>query len=187
MSVEEALSQRRSVREYTPDPVEMEQVAQLLWSAYGITSQDGFRTAPSALSLYPLEISLVAAKVSSLAPGFYRFHPGTHSLQLAVEGDLREELFSTTFNQSSVRHAAAVVVFSAVYERARVKLGDDARDYVHMDLGHSAENLHLQATALGLGTVVIAAFRRIEAARVLALPEDETPLYLMPVGHGISK
>ena len=181
-SLEEVLSLRRSIREYREAEISVEQVSQLLWSAYGITSGEGYRTAPSAMALYPLEIDLVAGAVTDLPAGVYRYSPIDHSLKISKEGNLIQELAGTTFDQAFVGQGAAVVVFSAVYERTAAKFGDQGAKMAHLDLGHSAQNLHLQATALGIGTVVVGAFRPDEVSQLLGLPGNEEPLYLMPLG-----
>ncbi len=183
VTVEEALSRRRSTRTFSPETIGLERVGQLLWSAYGVTGPNGWRTTPSAMECYPLEISLVAANVSGLEAGLYSYDGSNHSLTPGVRGELLKPLFDTTFNQTSILESAAVLVISACYARSEPKFGDAARDYVHMEVGHAGQNVHLQAEALGLGTVVIAAFRPGDAAGVLRLPEGQTPVYLMPFGR----
>jgi hypothetical protein len=66
------LRERRTVRTVSPDPLTLAQVGQLLWAAQGITSPDGFRTAPSAGALYPLELHLIAGAVTGLPVGHAR-------------------------------------------------------------------------------------------------------------------
>jgi len=183
VTVEEALLRRRSIRNFVADQVEIGWVGQLLWSAYGVTGPNGWRTTPSAMECYPLEISLVSARVDGLQAGIYQYDGTNHVLTPGIRGDLRQALFDTTFNQTSILEAAGVLVISACYARSEPKLGESARDYVHMEVGHAGQNVHLQAEALGLGTVVIAAFRPGDAAAVLGLPEDQTPIYLMPFGR----
>ena len=182
LSVEESLHRRRSVRDFREEALNAAEVSQLLWSAYGITSREGYRTAPSAMALYPLEIDLVAGNVEGLSAGIYRYSPQTHELNKTVSGDLREKISQTTFDQEFVGKGAAIFVFSAVYERTCAKFGEAGKKFVHMDLGHAAENVHLQAVALNLGTVVVAAFRPDEVKQVMELALEEEPLYLMPVG-----
>jgi SagB-type dehydrogenase family enzyme len=183
ISVEEALGRRRSIREYALRGLTLAEVSQLLWSGYGVTSPEGFRTAPSARALYPLEIHLAAGEVAGLASGVYRYVSAEHALRLEREGDVRRQLAAATFGQDFVGQAAVVLVLTAVYERTREAFQDAGRDYAHMDLGHAGQNVHLQAVSLRLGTVVVAAFRPAEVRDVLGLPADETPLYLMPIGH----
>jgi SagB-type dehydrogenase family enzyme len=183
LSVEEALRRRRSVREYSSEPLTLAELGQLLWSAYGVTSPEGYRTAPSAKALYPLELYAAVSRVEALEPGIYRYLAARHALTPVVSGDRRERLFRSTFSQDAVREGVACLIFTAVYERTRVEFGEAGRDLVHMDLGHAGQNVHLQAEALGLGTVVIGAFRPKEVAEILESPVEEAPVYLMPVGR----
>lgn len=182
MAIERVLAERRSVREFTRGALALPQVAQLLWSAQGVTGADGRRTAPSAGALYPLELYLVAGEVRDLAPGVYRYLPAKHGLQPLAAGDVRRKLCAAALAQECVAEGAAVAVFTAVERRTTGKYGPRGVRYVHIEVGHAAQNLALAATALGLGTVTVGAFDDAAVARILKLPEGETPLYLMPVG-----
>jgi len=183
VSLEESIARRRSVRTYQPGPVTIGEVSQLLWAAQGITGDNGFRAAPSGGATYPLETYLIAGSVTGLAPALYHYEPASHSLTLVKEGDLRAELSEIALGQPCVREAAAVVVLSAVYERTTERYGDRGKMYVHMDIGHAAENLLLQAAALGLAGVPVGAFRTRTLAGLLGFSEAETPLYLLPIGR----
>jgi SagB-type dehydrogenase family enzyme len=182
-SIEQALLERRSVRSYTNEPLTIAEVSQLLWAAQGITSPTGGRTAPSAGALYPLEVYLVAGEVGDLPPGIYHFVPDEHALNLVVAGDQRQNLYEAALNQSAVREAAAVIVFTAIYERTTGKYGERGKQYVHMETGTAAQNIYLQAASLDLGTVFIGAFQDDQVQDVLQLSEDEIPLAMMPVGR----
>jgi SagB-type dehydrogenase family enzyme len=182
-SIESAIRKRRSVRSFKEGPLTLAEVSQLLWAAQGITSQQGLRTAPSAGALYPLEVYLVAGNVDGLPAGVYHYRPMKHELVRVIAGDKRTELCTAALGQSSVRNAAAVIVFTAVYERTTVKYGERGMQYVHMEIGHAAQNVALQAVPLNLGTVVIGAFHDSEMRRVLKMPDREQPLYVMPVGR----
>lgn len=182
-SIEKSLLERRSIRDYKDEPLTLAEVSQLLWAGQGVTDKENnFRTAPSAGALYPLEVYLVAGKVENLSPGIYKYQPQNHKLIKITEGDKRNELCRAALSQSSVKDAPVVFVFSAVYERTTGKYGERGKTYVHMEVGHAAENVYLQAVSLNLGTVVIGAFDDREVKKILSLPEEETPLYLMPVG-----
>jgi SagB-type dehydrogenase family enzyme len=183
VSVEAAISERRSVREFSTRSLTLADVAQLLWAAQGITSRDGGRAAPSAGALYPLELYLVAGDVDSLPAGVYRYRPERHRLDHVADGDFRKPLAAAALDQSWVRRAPAVLVIAGVYERSAKKYGDRARRYTRIETGHAAQNVYLQATALGLGTVIVGAFRDADVQEVLGLPDDHAPLALMPVGH----
>jgi SagB-type dehydrogenase family enzyme len=182
-SVEKALLERRSVRDYKDVPLTLAEVGQLLWAAQGITDRRGFRTAPSAGALYPLELYVVAGNVNNLPDGIYKYRPYGHELMRVVEGDKRIELCNAALGQSPVRDAAAVIVFSAVYERTTGKYGKRGIQYVYMEVGHAAQNICLQTASLNLGTVTIGAFYDDTVKRILNMPEKEEPLYIMAVGR----
>jgi SagB-type dehydrogenase family enzyme len=182
-SLESALLGRRSVRSYRDAPLALAEIAQLLWAAQGTTDPGrGYRTAPSAGALYPLEVYLVAGKVEDLPAGIYRYNPATHSLTLVREGDQRGALFKAALSQSAVRDAPAVLAIAAVYERTTGKYGERGIRYAHMEAGHAAQNALLQAVALGLGAVVIGAFDDDGVRQAAGMSTAEHPLYVVPVG-----
>ena len=177
VSLEEALSQRRSAREFSPGPLTERQLSQLLWAAQGVTSPGGERTAPSAGALYPLEIYTV------LSSGFYHYDPDRHRLARMSPDDLRSALYYAAVEQQAIRDAEAVFVMTARYERTAQKYGAARSSrYVHLEAGHAAQNLLLEAVALGLGAVSIGAFHDTEVQKVLSLPRNHQPLYLIPAG-----
>ncbi len=177
MSLERALAERRSVRDFTDERLTLEELAQLLWAAQGITADWGGRTAPSAGALYPLEVYAVTPG------GLYHYLPDGHRADVLRADDLRRPLAAAALGQSAVAEAPAVLVIAAVFRRTEVKYGERAERYVHLEAGHAAQNVLLQAVALGLGGVPIGAFSDREVQRVLGLPADHEPLYLIPVGH----
>ena len=181
-SVESALNKRRSVRQYKNLPISLTDLSQLLWAAQGISGSGGRRTAPSAGALYPLEVYVVAGKVTGLPAGIYSYNPHKHELRRIAEGDARTELSKAALGQSPIKNAAAVLVLSALHERTTAKYGERGVRYVHMEAGHATQNVFLQAVSLDLGTVVIGAFQDEQVRAVLHLPEQEQPLCLMPVG-----
>lgn len=182
MSVEKALQERRSVRQYRNLPITLSDLSQLLWAAQGISGAGKKRTAPSAGALYPLGVYVVAGNVTGLSAGIYLYHPRKNELSRMAEGDARAELSRAALGQSAIKNAAAVLVFAAVYERTTIKYGERGIRYVHMEAGHTAQNVCLQAVSLDLGTVVIGAFRDEQVRAVLHLPEREWPLTIMPLG-----
>ncbi|UCF69579.1 MAG: SagB/ThcOx family dehydrogenase [Acidobacteriota bacterium] len=176
MSLEQALSRRRSVREFTRRALTDEQLSQLLWAAQGSTRRGESRTAPSAGALYPLEVYV------ALPEGLYHYDADRNRLARHAEGDLRPEIYRTSLEQEAILDAPAVFVVVAVFERTAAKYGPRAKRYVWMEAGHAGQNLLLQATALGLGGVPIGAFYDEKLQDALALPEDHRPLYVIPVG-----
>ncbi len=182
-SLEQLLSQRRSVRDYQDATLKLPDIGQLLWAAQGITQPRGLRTAPSAGALYPLELYVVAVRVQGLTAGVYHYDPRTHVLKKMNSGDQRKALARAALSQSWIKDAAAVLVIAAVYGRTTSKYGERGIRYVHMEAGHAAQNVYLQAEALALGTVVVGAFDDDDVASVLQFPGNVQPLILMPVGR----
>ena len=183
VSIEEALLRRRSVREYASVPLTLDQVSQLLWAAQGITSRWGGRTAPSAGALYPLELYVAVGNVENLAPGVYKYRPERHELVKISNEDARGELAKAALGQGWVKEGAIDIVIAAVYERTTKKYGDRGVRYVHMEAGHAAQNIYLQAVALDLGIVTVGAFLDDRVKSIVGMPEDEVPLYVIPVGR----
>jgi SagB-type dehydrogenase family enzyme len=178
LSLEEALARRRSHRAFTGKPLTTEMLSQLLWAAAGITDREGYRTAPSAGALYPLEIYLATAA------GFYHYEPRGHRLMTRLERDVRRDIYRAALEQDAVVDAPAVLVVTAVYARTAAKYGGArAERYVHLEAGHAAQNVLLQAVSLDLGAVPIGAFHDDRLLRALDLPRDHHPVYLIPVGH----
>jgi SagB-type dehydrogenase family enzyme len=182
-SVPTALHARRSIRAFRDEALTLDHVSQLLWAAQGVTDAEGGRTAPSAGALYPLEIYLVAGTIQSLSHGIYRYRPGQHELIRTVDGDRRSALARAALRQDWIRAAPAILVMAAVYSRTTGKYGERGRKYVHMDVGHAAQNVYLQAAALDLGTTFVGAFHDNQVKQILELPAAEHPLGLMPMGH----
>jgi len=182
LSLERLLKQRRSLREFDATPLTIAQIGQLLWAAQGITADDKLRTAPSAGALYPLELYVVAGHVEGLPAGIYHYDPHGHSLLLIEPGDQRQGLASAAMQQMWLARAPAVIVFGADHARTAAKYASRAERYVHIEVGHAAENLFLQAEDLGLGTVDVGAFDDHQVARIMQFPHTVAPLLLMPVG-----
>jgi SagB-type dehydrogenase family enzyme len=183
LSVEKALQTRRSVRTYKNDPLDLNEISQLVWSAQGITTARGLRTTPSAGALYPLELYVIAGWIENLPSAIYKYNPHQHALIKIISGDKRAALSRAALRQGAVRKAPAVLLFCAVYERTTGKYGQRGIRYVHMEVGHAAQNVCLQAIALGLRTAVIGAFRDEAVKEIAHLPANEQPLYLVPVGR----
>lgn len=177
ISIEETITKRRSVRNYSVRPLTKEQISQLLWSMQGITDARGLRAAPSAGALYPLEIYLVSRN------GVFHYIPEGHKIERLLNKDLRLKLSQVSWNQAFIAEAPVDVVIAAVYERITSKYGERGHMYVDIEVGHAAENLHLQAVALGLSSVPIGAFNTEAVKRILNLPDEEVPLYIIPVGY----
>jgi SagB-type dehydrogenase family enzyme len=182
VSVEEAIGSRRSVRDFRSDSLELSVVSQLLWAVQGMTDDAGLRAVPSAGATYPLEVYVVAGAVRGFPAGVYRYRPHRHSLRLVQAGDQRRATARAALNQTWMADAPVTIVVAAVFARTTRRYGERGRRYVHMEVGHAAQNVYLQAEAMGLGTTVVGAFVDREVSRVLGLEAEEQPLALLPVG-----
>ncbi|MBI4974253.1 MAG: SagB/ThcOx family dehydrogenase, partial [Candidatus Omnitrophica bacterium] len=148
VSVEEAIQKRRSVRSYSPKEISLEDISQLLWACQGITDERmAFRASPSAGALYPLEIYLV--KVD----GVFHYVNEGHKLELVSNKDARKDLAEAAWGQSPIRDANINIIVCAVYERVTSKYGERGIRYTDIEAGHAAQNVFLQAVALGLYSV----------------------------------
>ena len=180
MSLEEAILKRRSERSFAAEELTLKQISQLLWSAQGITAHKqgiGFRAAPSAGALYPMEIYTLTKD------GLFHYLPQGHKLKIVQNADLRGRLANAALGQSFIQQAPFTIVICAVYERITSKYGNRGIQYVHMEAGHIAQNVHLQAVTLGLGSVPIGAFNDDKVKKVLSLPSKHEPVYIVTVGY----
>ncbi len=177
MSVEAALAKRESVRHFTFVPLTLSLLSQILWAAQGITRDWGGRTTPSAGALYPLELYL------ALLDGFYHYIPRNHQLMNISDSNFIEDLAAVVLGQQCIRESSAVVVIAAVYKRIEQKYGRRGERYVKVEAGHAAQNILLQAVSQGIGAVPVGAFNDEDVRKVLSLPSDHEPLYLIPLGH----
>jgi len=185
MSVEETIASRRSVRNFRSQPLSLSQLSQLLWAAQGITEpSQALRAAPSAGATFPLELFVLIGRsgVEGLEAGLYHYEVSAHSLRQIKSEDLRAALTTAALGQRFVGQAPASIVVGAVYERTAWHYGQRAERYVAMEAGHVGQNVHLEAVALGLATVMVGAFDDDKVARVLGLEKSLKPLYIMPLG-----
>ncbi len=184
MSVEEAIARRRSVRRYAPESLPLSQLSQVLWAAQGLTGGGGFRAAPSAGATYPLEVFVFIGKdgIEGLQEGLYHYDVKNHSLKPRKGGDLRQELSFAALDQEFIAQAPVDIVVCALYHRTGRRYGRRAERYVPMEVGHVGENIHLQAVALGLATVMVGAFEDEQVRELMGLAEEARPLYIIPLG-----
>jgi len=170
------LAERRSIREFARDPLTWEHIGQLMWSAQGITNSEGLRTTPSAGALYPLELYV------AIGDGVFHYRPKTHDLVRTLASDVRKALRQASLDQSCMA-APCVVAVAAVVDRIAQKYPDIADICTKLEVGHAAQNLLLQVTAMGLVAVPVAAFDPPRLRTILHLSADHEVMYLIPVGH----
>ena len=177
MPLEEAIVARRSRRNFLPQPLTLEQIGQLAWAAQGQDAHSSYRTAPSAGATYPLELFVVSSD------GLFHYLPAKHSLEKLTDQDLRAALASAGWGQGFIEAAPLTLVFAAQFARTTKRYGQRGIRYVYMEAGHAAQNVHLQAEALGLGSVAVGAFDDTSVSKVLSLPDYLEPIYLVVAGY----
>ena len=183
VSVEKALWNRRTTRSFSTRPLSLQDISQLLWAGQGVTGNRGFRTAPSAGALYPLEIYVAAGNVKNLPAGLYHYRSESHDLEIVSRGDHRTSIWEAALQQSAIKDAGAVFVITGIFSRTTEKYGRRGMQYVLIETGHVAQNLILQAEAMGIGHAPIGAFQDEVLKEVLKIDQDAHPLYIIPVGY----
>jgi SagB-type dehydrogenase family enzyme len=183
----QCLKERRSLRDYVEHSITQEELAGLLWAAQGVTAvreNFAFRAAPSAGALYPVETYVAVHRVEEIPPGIWHFQVPDFNLELIAPGDFRRSLVLAGLNQQFLGTAAAVFIWTGILGRSLWKYRQRAVRYLFLDAGHICGNLHLAATALGLGCCPVAAFFDEEVEELVhANPEEEVAVYLAAVGR----
>jgi len=181
-----AIQNRKSIRDYSDKPLSKEQLSYLIWASTGIQRKErGFeyRTAPSAGALYPIETYIIINNVKNIAQGVYHYNIESHYLEELKKGDYRSEITEAALNQPMCYHAAAVFIWTAIFNRSKCKYGQRAYRYIYLDAGHIAENLALSATSINLKTCQIAALYDDEVNQIIDIDGlTESTIYLSVVG-----
>lgn len=178
-----AVSERRSVREYAPGALTLAEVAQLMWCAQGITGGDEkHRAVPSARAVHPLQVRIEARRVDGLAPGLYRYLPKEHALALVAAGDHKAAVMGAS-GQPCIDAAAAVICVSGDSALAAAKFGYNAERWLGMEAGFVVQNVYLTCTSLGLGTVMVGGYDEPKANVAFQLAPGWKTLGLLPVGR----
>lgn len=175
-SLEECIYKRKSVRSFQSREIKMRNISQLLWVAQGIKGSN--RTVPSARGTYPLEIY-----TNIKGKGFFYYNFKEKRLEQKIKKDLSNKLVSAALGQKFISQAPLNIIICADYSRTQKRYGKRGTRYVHMEVGQCAQNIHLQAVSLGLGSVPIGAFGDNEVKVTLNLPKNLDPLYIIPVGY----
>jgi SagB-type dehydrogenase family enzyme len=178
VSLEAAIVGRRSADDFAATELTLAEIGQLAWAAQGITdSENGYRAAPSAGATYPLELYFVTPK------GLMHYIPDGHRMERLAEGDVRPRLREAGLRQRQIAEAPLTIIMTAVYERTEARFGERARRYAHIEAGHVAQNVQLQAVALGLVSTPLGATDDGRARSALGLGDDEEIVYVICVGH----
>ena len=171
------LARRQSVRAFTGAEPDVGQISQLLWAAQGVTRGWGGRTAPSAGALYPLDVYAVTRGT------LWHYLPEGHRVeQWDAPTTLPAELRDAAVGQPAISARPLLLVVTGTTRRSAGKYGARASRFVTLEAGHCAQNVLLQAVAIGLGAVPVGAFSDEAVRHRLGLPDEVTPYYLIAVG-----
>jgi len=180
-SFEKVLASRRSVRQFTTDELNLAEVGQLAWAGQGITHKtSGFRTAPSAGAIYPIQLYF------AVRGGVYLYKPQNHSLQKVLTGNILDKLAVAALNQQPVAKAACDIIVVGSPQKTMAKYGKRGRKYMLMEAGHIAQNIQLQAVSLGLGSVTIGAFDDAQVKNLCRFSAAQEPVYIICVGYPLA-
>lgn len=178
ITLAQAINHRRNIRDFTDEPLRLEQIAQLAWAGQGITDKEkGLRAAPSAGAIYPMQLHIV------LPDGLYRYNPESHSITKTIDKDIRRNLYSATFAQPVVAKALCSFVISGSARKIEEKYRNKGERFICLEAGHIAQNLQLQAVALGLGSATIGGLDPKNVAKACNLDPLQEPLYIICVGY----
>lgn len=182
-TVEDAISERRSERNFSSENITLSELSMLLWAGSGITNEDGFRSAPSAGALYPIDIYVIPSRVSGASCGAYRYLPKSHELVLVKEGSFSKELYDASYGQSHIRNAAVLLVLASTPQGTTSKYGEVGKDYVLIEAGHIAQNILLEGESLGIKSVPVGGFDRETASSALGIDEKKETIYIIAAGR----
>jgi len=186
ISVEKAIKERRTIRDFKEQSLSLSHVSQLLWAAQGVTDlKEGRRAAPSGGALYPLDIYLIIGEkgIEGMEAGVFQYFPEKHSILQLSKGDRRKEIASASLWQMWMGKAPVIFIITAEYKRITKKYSERGIRYALMEAGHVGQNLFLQAEALGLGAGIVGAFNDADVVKVMGAPTQHEPLLIMPVGY----
>jgi SagB-type dehydrogenase family enzyme len=184
----EAIARRQSHRRFRPEPLNLEELAFLLWSVQGVRLRlheaAVLRTVPSAGCRHPFETYLAVFNVEGLSSGLYRYLPLEHALVLERETpDLESSVVAGAHGQRFAGEGAVTFVWTALPARTEWRYGEASYKVIAIDAGHVCQNLYLACEAIGAGTCAIAAYNQDLMDQLLGVDGDEEfVVYLAPVG-----
>ncbi len=177
--LDKALKERRSIRSFSEDGLNLDMVSQLLWAAQGVTDDNGHRTAPSAMARYPLEVYLLAENVTGMPTGVYRYIPADHSLAIIKQDEVSDYYNASAGFNDWVKTAPAIFIVTGALNSN----GQDSSRWVYVEAGAAAENLLLEVVSLDLAATYTAGFNATKIEELLGLPEEEVSIGVIPVGR----
>ena len=168
----QVLKERKTQREFGPEKLPTQVLANLLWAAFGINRPDGGRTAPSAMNWQEIDIYV------ALGDGLFLYNAKANRLEPILAQDMR----AATGTQAFVAAAPLNLVYVADLSKTG-QSSSDAEFFTAADAGFISENVYLFCTSEGLATVVRGSVDRAALAKVMKLRPDQKILLAQSVGY----
>ena len=176
-SLEAAIGNRRSVRSFTNEKLSYETIGQLLWAGQGITdSVSGKRAAPSAGAIFPMELYVV------MADGVYRYDPIKNSLLKNNRNDVRTPLSNASYKQQFIKDAPLLIVIAGSPKKIMEKYPNKIKEFMYLEAGHIAQNIHLQAVVTGLASCPVGGFESNKVKQICKMTQGQEAVYIIAVG-----
>lgn len=168
----QALKHRRTTRDFSPAPLPLPVLSELLWAGAGINRPEtGHRTVPSAMNSQEVDVYVATAGGLSI------YEPKAHVLQPVAAADIR----ARTGGQEFVKIAPVALIYVADYARMKKPKPEDRERYAMIDAGFMVQNVYLYCASAGLAAVVHETDR--EGLReALRLRPDQQVLIAQAVG-----
>lgn len=187
LSTEQAIRQRRSTRDFSGQPMTLQQLSRILFFMGGLNSErwgHQLRTAPSSGALYPIEVYPVVHGVEGIQPGLYHYGVKQHTLAELRIGNLRDTVVRQALMQQFLGTANVVLFMTVIFQRMRFKYQDRTYRYGLIEAGHLGQNIYLAATSMGLGACAVGAFMDDEINAMLGVDgKTEAAIYMLAVGN----
>lgn len=167
------LWKRRSSREFSPEPLSMEVLSYMLWSAFGINRSDGKRTAPTARNRQEIDIYVATAQ------GLYLYDAKMNLLNPILSEDIR----GMTGRQPFVKEAPVNLIYVVDYSKMGSTSNEERDLYSAAATGCISQNVYLYCASEGLATVVRAMIDKPALASVMKLRPDQKIILAQSVGY----
>jgi len=183
----QAIESRRSIRNYSQEPLTIDELSYLLWVTQGVvqvTRGATFRNVPSAGARHALETYLLINNVRDVPAGIYKFLAIDHKLvEINTNPDIADRVVEGCLEQDFIRKSAVTFIWGADAYRMKWRYGERGYRYLHLDAGHACQNLYLGAGSLDCGVCAIAAFSDDDMNELLELDGvEQFVLYVATVG-----
>ena len=182
LTVEDAIVQRHSTRDYSGEPLSVEELSRVLFLTAGET-RPGRRSHPSSGALYPIEVYAVVHNVDGVSPGIYHYGIRDHALERVRSGDYREAVVRQGLLQEFLGECNVVLFLTVIFQRMRFKYRDRTYRYGLVEAGHLGQNAYLAAESMGLGACAVGAFLDDEMNAMLGVDgRNEAAVYMLGLG-----